>query len=176
MTERIIGYHGTTKENAEIIILQQKMKPSTGYDEWLSRGIYFFTQVGDAKWWCSQRNYKEHSIIVADMECEEDFILNLVDDLEDIEMFSEVCMAVKDKSPRLPDGTRRKNYMQLAIDRMRYVLRVKFNKDIFMAKALFKENRKTKLKSVHFDKFPIVYGQIQICVYNHDIIKSITRM
>lgn len=164
------------KKNAETIIFQQKMEASRGWDEWLGRGIYFFTRIEDAEWWCIKRKYKAHSIIVADLECEDDFILNLIDDPIDIEMFSKACVAVKKKSQRLPDGTRRRNYMQLAIEHIRSVLREQFNKDIFITKAMFKENRKTKLKSGDSDKFPIVYGQIQICVYDHKIIKSIVEM
>ena len=169
--KRLIGYHGTTKKSSIEIIKSQKMTPSKGYDEWLSRGIYFFLRKDDAVWWCSCRNYIDNAIIVADIEYCEDDVLNLVDNKYDIVAFSKFCDLVKNKSPKLPNGLPRRNYMQLAIEKMRDHYRKMYGKDFSMAIAMFNENRPGKIKE--YNKFPIIYGQIQICVYNANIIKKL---
>ena len=62
--------------------------------------------------------------------------------------------------------------MQLAIERMRFVLR-KYGIEFDMAMAMFFENRKLGLNRKDINKFPIMAGQIQYCVYNKNIISQI---
>lgn len=168
----LIGFHGTKKEFADVILETNQFKYSNGYDEWLSRGIYFFKLKDDARWWNETRHYDLPCIVSVVLTCEEDKILNLLDDPEQIEMFGKYCNQVKCKSPRLPNGKIRDNYMQLAIERMRVALR-KCGIEFDMAVAMFQENRQLKISRNYRDKFPIVVGQIQYCVYNPDIISKI---
>ena len=50
-----VGYHGTSEDSAQSILSSQNMYPSNGLDEWLGRGYYFFVDLDDAKWWCTQK-------------------------------------------------------------------------------------------------------------------------
>ena len=51
------GYHGTLMGNAKRI-QQEGFLPSTKEIEWLGEGIYFFTELGNAKYWAKQQQKK----------------------------------------------------------------------------------------------------------------------
>lgn len=44
-------YHGTTKDNADVIVKDQFMLPSVGDDQWLGEGFYFYFDVEYAFRW-----------------------------------------------------------------------------------------------------------------------------
>ncbi len=44
-------YHGTTKDNADIIVQTQLMKPSIGDEQWLGDGCYFYVDAEYAFRW-----------------------------------------------------------------------------------------------------------------------------
>lgn len=48
---RVMYYHGTTKDNADIIVKSQFMQPSVGDDQWLGEGYYFYYDVEYAFRW-----------------------------------------------------------------------------------------------------------------------------
>lgn len=168
-----VGYHGTAYENAESIIKTRKMKFSSGYDEWLGRGIYFFGDIEDAKWWCKTRKYSNHAIIKADFEFNNN-VINLAMCRHDQESFQKYCDSVQKKSELLPNRKRRRNYMQLAINK----LLEDSQKSGFIIDAIiaiFRENRYFwPNKAVYNDQFPCMIGQLQICVFNHDAIKQLS--
>ena len=49
----ITGYHGTTEERANEILMSKKYKVSKGEKEWLGTGIYFYPDINDAYNWRS---------------------------------------------------------------------------------------------------------------------------
>ena len=65
-----IGYHGTTKENAEKILSEQRFYDSRKNNEWLGTGVYFFTYRKHAEWWVSTPRYndKETRLLQAHLE------------------------------------------------------------------------------------------------------------
>ena len=73
------GYHGTTKENAEKILLECKFIDSNKNNEWLGRGVYFFAYQDHAKWWLESRRYitKEVCILFASLEYTDSQLLDL---------------------------------------------------------------------------------------------------
>lgn len=164
-----VGYHGTSKENALKIVKSQIIEPSTGLDEWLGKGRYFFVCEDDARWWCKTRRFSIPAVIIARFNFRNK-VLDLVSSREDQEGFKRFCDIVKNKSARLPNGKRRRNYMQLAMEEL-----LKHAKSqgtcIDAAKALFSENRDFwYTKNNDISKFPCLIGQIQICVYNDNAI------
>ncbi len=168
-----VGYHGTAYEYAESIIKTRKMKFSSGYDEWLGRGIYFFGDIEDAKWWCKTRKYSDHAIIKADFEFNNK-VIDLVMCRYDQECFQKYCNSVQHKSELLPNGKRRRNYMQLAINKLlEDSIKSGFIIDAII--AIFRENRYFwPNREFYNDQFPCLIGQLQICVFNHDAIKQLS--
>lgn len=168
-----VGYHGTERKNADSIIKTKKMNFSSGYDEWLGRGIYFFGDIADAKWWCKNRKYSNHAIIKADFEFN-NIVIDLAMCRHDQENFQKYCDSVQKKSELLPNGKRRRNYMQLAINKL---LEDSKNSEhiIDAIIALFRENRCFwPNKTIYNNQFPCLIGQLQICVFNHDAIKQLS--
>lgn len=170
-----IGFHGTTTENAEKILAEKKFNQSKKLDEWLGKGIYFFAYPEDAEWWCKE--YKkliqpnEYTILQVEIVVES--VLDLLGSKENIERFKRFCDLVKRKSPTLPDGRLRSNYMSLAIAVM--MKNQNYRKDMLIGG--FEQNRKMwyKKESQERNKFPIMIAQIQYCVQYNSCIKNIVK-
>ena len=169
-----VGYHGTSENSAMSILSSQHMYRSNGLDEWLGKGYYFFADIDDAKWWCTQRRYNPPAIIIGTFKFY-NIVIDLVANSRDQKLFAEYCRKVKDKTDRLPDGKRRDNYMQLAISKLLEDAKSK-NIIVDAIRAGFDENRKFWFnKQKDLLKFPCLIQQIQICVFNHDVIQSLER-
>lgn len=168
----LFGFHGTDNSSAVEIIRQQNIKPSVGLDEWLGRGRYFFVCPQDALWWCKNRNYLNPKVIKAQFEFKNK-VIDLVANVEDQRKFYEYCELVKRKSENLPNNKKRRNYMQLAIEKLLSDAKAR-NIVIDAAKASFNENRSFwHFKKDDAWKFPCIIGQIQLCVYNQNAIVSL---
>ena len=165
----LIGYHGTNQEYGNQIIREQKMHASTREDEWLGKGVYFFWDKNDAIWWCHKKHIESAFLIHANIHCEN--VLDLVHDRECQEEFSKYCQLVKDKSDRMTNGKTRRNYMSLAIKLLMKRSHIKIEVSI----GNFPENRQfwNPIERLHEDKFPILVGQVQICVYDEKCIASL---
>ena len=155
-----IGYHGTDKNAAKLIVDSQKFRPSLEDDEWLGKGVYFYWDIDDARWWCT--DYKKlDAYAVLHSRLPAGVVVDLVHSRSDQENFRIFCDKVKSKSERLPNGKKRRNYMSLALELM---IRLK-PPDIII--GAFDENRKFWYTAKDLkDKFPIIVSQIQICVLN----------
>ncbi|MFA8300668.1 MAG: hypothetical protein ACEPOV_10935 [Hyphomicrobiales bacterium] len=84
------GFHGTSSENAQEII-NDSFKPSKGNDEWLGKGVYFFTDgLGNpqyqAKDWAiaeawdkraKRMKYSTFSIIESDISVDKERLIDL---------------------------------------------------------------------------------------------------
>lgn len=76
----LIGYHGTTEENATKILDDGQFKESTSNREWLGRGVYFFTDIENARYWAIDRAKRvktKYAVLRVHIECEEDSYLDL---------------------------------------------------------------------------------------------------
>ena len=76
---RIEGFHSTTQRYADMIKKTGKFKPSTKDNEWLGKGVYFWSEYIDALFWV-ERSYKEENemcIITATISEDEKRILDL---------------------------------------------------------------------------------------------------
>ncbi len=105
MTCKLIGYHGTTKENAKKIIKDNRFLKSNSEEEWIGPGIYFYDNIENAYEY-NMRNYNyfnmdykkfisETNILKANIECDEENILNL-NNFEDKYRFILFYRMVKD--------------------------------------------------------------------------------
>lgn len=163
-----VGYHGTNVLAAEKIISSQKFILSTGEDEWLGIGVYFFWDADDAGWWCADcLKLKTYTVLQADLEAST--VVDFVHRRGDLESFKKFCNQVKDKSSKMGNGKKRQNYMGLAIKMM-----VALQKpDIIIGG--FDQNRKIWFNNAELkSKFPLVVSQVQMCVLNRDCIKNIS--
>ena len=169
-----VGYHGTSEDSAQSILSSQNMYPSNGLDEWLGRGYYFFVDLDDAKWWCTQRKYDVPAIIIGTFKFSNK-VIDLVASSRDQYLFFEYCKNVKYKTDRLTNGKRRSNYMQLAITKLLEDAKYRGVK-IDAIRASFDENRKFWFSNTtDLRKFPCKIQQVQICVFNFDVIQSLER-
>lgn len=167
--QEYIGYHGTSKESAEIIIHTNHFLPSRGLDEWLGVGVYFFQYYDDAKWWCEfGKHLTQGQYQVVKARLMPNTVIDLLGSREDIERFYTFCEAVKSKSKYLPSGKIRDNYMSLAI---KMLLKQAVGK-VDMIIGGFRQNRRKWYgnKGKEARQFPLVPLQIQYCVLNHDCI------
>ncbi len=80
MKQTFMGYHATSKKNAEMII-SDKFYISEKPNEWLGLGIYFFRYITDAKSWLTYNRFskKETAIIECKLEVDENKHLDLND-------------------------------------------------------------------------------------------------
>ncbi len=91
MKVKLVGFHGTSFENAKKIILDD-FRLSIGHKEWLGDGIYFFVNgINDKpsnqaeKWSIAQswnkierkNNYLRYSVLKCEIEVEDDKFLDL---------------------------------------------------------------------------------------------------
>ena len=94
----LTGYHGTDLEASNNIIKQGKFMLSTGCDQWLGDGIYFYPDFEDAYNWKHNKDDPEvKAIIHAIIRVESDEYLD-IDSEEGIEIYrvlsEEVCKSV----------------------------------------------------------------------------------
>ena len=171
--KQYIGFHGTNIVSATKILKENNFHPSTGDDEWLGKGIYFFAYPEDAEWWCSSyKRLKKHESVILRVEIEAESVIDLLGSKADIDAFKDFCDVVKDKCPRLPNGEKRSNYMSLAI---KILMKDKnYRRDMIIGG--FEQNRHLWYREGTCErrKFPLVVAQVQYCIYNHDCIKSIS--
>lgn len=76
---KIEGLHSTTRNKADNILSSGKFLPSKKDNEWLGKGVYFWTKYADALFWVnnSYKNENEMCIITAHLEDENSRILDL---------------------------------------------------------------------------------------------------
>ena len=73
----LIGYHGTTQENANKILEEKHFKESTKDNEWLGRGVYFFTFRYWAEWWVRIKKFENVAILKVNLEYTDEQLLDL---------------------------------------------------------------------------------------------------
>lgn len=163
-----LGYHGTDCMAADSILGSQQFKFSNREDDWLGQGVYFYYADGDARWWCLDvKKWNRYVILQAKLEATT--VVDLAHSPEDGELFRRFCETVKNKSEKMGNGSKRRNYMSLAIKIMARITKP----DIII--GAFDENRRFWFTREELrKKFPLILSQLQICVCNHSCIKDIS--
>ncbi|KGF03410.1 hypothetical protein [Anaerococcus lactolyticus] len=170
---KIIGYHATSTFRAMNIKSRTDFKASESKEEWLGKGVYFWDELINAKWWSKVRKFYNHRrIFKCQLECNDIYFLDL-DKTEDCTIYKNFI-----------------NKFESYVDKLSYELKersidykFKSEKEIrcFYLDA-FKELNKIKMIGRSFDveggigaDDGIVLRRRQICVtdnYQSDVIKS----
>ncbi len=175
----MIVYHGTDYENAKRICSEgftYKAKPN----HWLGNGVYFFQDYSLAKWWTTNptkefgSRISKPAIIQCNLEVDDSQMLNLLK-LEDYIQFSDIFdkeFYTKYYEPRHP-------YEPPKWERLRCAycdyLRETYELDMIIGN--FDKPDQPYLPSKHgneFDEFLLQYTEVQICVFNEEIIKDLS--
>lgn len=188
----IVGYHGTTKEAAENIILTQVINDSEGQEEWLGKGKYFYDRYTNAieyniRKYNENRNINEpisyknltknYSILETVIKCHKDDIL----DLDEIIILSRFVWAWENIYNKVKDKEEFKklNYRDgFIIDYMLNEI-PGFNYKIVM-KTFDRITRNIQHKgqdNIVFDRTRIIYEikQKYICVKDGSVIEIINE-
>lgn len=185
-----IGYHGTTKMSAENILITQKIDDSTGEEEWLGKGKYFYDKYTNAIEY-NMRKYNEnksisdpityknltknYTILETVIKCPEKDILNL----DEIIILSKFIWAWEKIYNKVKDNQEFKelNYKDGYI--IDYMLNeIPDCKYKIVMKTFDRITRNIKYKgkdNVVFDKTRIIYEikQRYICVKDENVIETI---
>lgn len=90
----IIGYHGTSKTNAQLILRDGEFRFSNSDKEWLGKGVYFFQHSFHAKEWAVDHSgapQNETAVLSALLSFDNNQILDL-DDPAQLNLLNEfVC-------------------------------------------------------------------------------------
>lgn len=167
--KKIVGYHGTTRKNAEKIEKEQHFEESSRNSDWLGQGVYFFAYKAHADWWTTHSRYAEIEtrILSANLEYTEEEMLDL-DDPESLKILDEIvkaAIAISNMSTN-PTGaildTKQKKWC-FACNLIRNL-----HSEIGIIVHTFRDSKERVYKNCEF------YGnQRQICVSRPSIIKEI---
>ena len=166
---KLIGYHGTTPENAELILEQKYFKPSRRKNEWLGDGVYFFVHKSWAEKWVGIKyNSTEKSTV---LQVTLEYLNEQLIDLDDPNQYDELSELVIhfckiDKSVDDVDFSNKSPEEQICF--ACNILKRLDKKICIMMYTFSKENSK--------NYFPYPRNQKQVCVNNQSIIKSIKIM
>lgn len=168
----LIGYHGTTAENADKILEDQRFLDSNKNNEWLGKGVYFFAYKGHAEWWISQNKYRDKNtaVLQAKLEYEDDQLLDL-DDPEQLKQLEHFIQIYINKLNKLEDRTLKIEWSKQTPKQRICAscnLLKQYEKNIGIIIYTF-----SWAKCYEYSQFQI--NQRQICVNNHSIITTITK-
>ena len=173
--ETILGYHGTTKINADNIYKTQLFIPNEDKTNalFLGRGVYFYPEKNDAVFWNINSMLKEnklveynrykmdYSVVEVLMECKEDEILDL-DNIENYLNFQIYLESVNEKLVNSDFYKRAKNKDAALIN---YMEKHGALDGIKIIKKTFFQNNKV------LDKIKIC--RVMFCIKDEKIIKEI---
>lgn len=173
----ILAYHGTDYNIAKLII-SEGFSFRRNPEHWLGNGIYLYQDFSLAKWWTTNPTNKfgssidEPAIVTCSLHLNEDKILNLLR-LEDYFQFSNVFENVFYKRYRGHHPTTPPSWSQL---RCAYCDFLNTAYDLDAIIGNFNKQDQPYLPPRHnneFDDFLLQYTEVQICVFNPDIITDL---
>lgn len=158
---KFIGYHGTKRKSANMIIQSGKIIPSTKVNEWLGCGVYFFEDDCMQAYNFAKKARKYDDVVVIRSEIEAEKVFDLVQT-----KYMNIFRAVYDKiNERINDGdfgNLKVGYNNGII--IEYICRyAKFD----VVRHAFQVPATNKLRNTNI--MPI---QIQLCVRNEKCIKN----
>lgn len=163
MSLKYKGYHGTTRDNADKIMDMNLFFPSTGEEEWLGTGVYFFEDIYQALHWCTQtRRYPYYAVLVSKLNSDNVFDLTNMDHLQE---FMKMAKSLKDRYKTTKDRHKRKLINAVVLN---FLYKVK---PFDMVRAAF--NSPVRLQAERVNVLPV---QIQLCVKNNSCITGIEEV
>lgn len=163
---KLIGYHGTTPENAKLILEQKYFKPSTRIDEWLGYGIYFFVHKSWAKNWISIKyNSTRNSAVLKVLLLYSDEQLVDLDDPDEMECLDKMMKSLFDTVPCVDylDYTKKTSQQKMC-------LVCNMLKDLYTNIGIIMYTFSVPKKGSYI---PYKQNQKQVCVNDSSIIKNI---
>lgn len=86
----VVGFHGTSASQAQIILHRQTFQASTGAGEWLGHGVYFWTTSSMAWWWAMRKSPKSPAVLQATL------VLGVCLDCTDMASFEALLQLARD--------------------------------------------------------------------------------
>lgn len=173
----ILAYHGTNYNIAKLIVSEGftfKKNP----EHWLGNGIYLYQDYSLAKWWTTNPTHKfgsninEPAIVSCNLHLNEDKIINLLK-LEDYFQFSDIFeeefyVRYKQQHPLKPP-----TWSQLRCAYCDFLSKA-YDLDAIIGNFNKQDQPYLPLKHNNvFDDFLLQYTEVQICVFNQDIISNL---
>lgn len=158
---KYIGYHGTSKEAADLILKSNYFYSSRDEEEWLGEGVYFFEDDSlQALDWCKKvKKFNGYCILKSDIEAEK--VVNMIDK-KTYREFSELSKHIKGKYKTRSDHKPRKLINSV-------IFNIMYNIEKYdIVRAAF-----PIMTEEVADRSNIVPMQIQLCVRNKECIKSV---
>ena len=172
----ILAYHGTDYSIAQKIIIEG-FKFKRNPEHWLGNGIYLFQDYSLASWWTTQPSAKFGSkvetpaIISCNIKTSDDKILNLLK-LEDYVQFSEIFEDEFYPIYQTRHPHKAPSWKQLRCAYCDYLC-MTYDLDVIIGN--FNKQNQPYLPPKHnneFDKFLLHYTEVQICVFNSNVISN----
>ncbi len=189
MTEKILAYHGTNKENADSILCTKKFNKSQNDDDWLGSGVYFYTRLDNAilynirKYKNKSKKYPEYieleknkKILICEIEYDKNEVLDL-NEIENLTKFLGMWKLFYDRIKKCEkfDKTSQKDgaVIDWLLNETNYFNGCKIIKNIFRLDVRF--NR--KISNIFNKKTRMGYyiEQQFVCVIDDSCIKSINE-
>ena len=170
--KKLVGYHGTSLENAQLILKEQHFKDSIKDNEWLGKGVYFFQYLHHAQWWISHSRFagKKQSILQAVLLYADEQLLDLDDPVELERLFSVLKYMIE---KRKDSSTSRKLNEDLTLNQRRCLacnLICQIRPEIGMIIYTFPSDSGN---NIFTDVTGFFRNQRQICVKDHSIITKV---
>lgn len=166
----MVGYHGTTRENAEKIVSEQSFIDSDKENDWLGRGVYFFAYKWHASWWVTHNRYrgKKVEILEAKLQYTDEQMLDLDDPeqlriLDDIVKYA-VANANSSNDPIRADLKTKQEHWCFACNLIKKL-------DLSIGIMVYTFQDSGKRFEYEYSKFS--GNQRQICVSDHSIITDV---
>lgn len=136
----IVGYHGTSRDQAEKIVRTQRFQPSKNQHDWLGHGVYYWEHAPRQALWWAQRKFGRDAAVVASMirlgQC-----LDLLDpaNAEELGRFSaSVDRGYRREGKSLPHNTESFKYRDAAVFALYYEhLAKRFGQTVQSVRAMF---------------------------------------
>lgn len=160
----LFGYHGTTRDSANNILLTNNFYVSEDDEEWLGPGVYFFeNDIKQAYYYCIKaKKYKSWAILKSKITAEK--IIDLID-TETFECFNEIAKEIKDRYWKRSDRRPRKLLNSVILNIMYKANPYDVVRGIFPVPPTY-----------IIERTNVTYMQIQICVRNKSCIKEIMEV
>lgn len=174
----IRAFHGTDYYIAKKIV-KEGFSFKKNPEHWLGNGVYLYQDYSLAKWWTTNptrkfgSEVKERAIISCKLNIDRDKVLNLLK-LDDYLQFSQIFEEEFYAEYKLRNPIKPPSWTQLRCAYCDY-LSMTYELDAIIGN--FNKQDQPYLPGKHnneFDDFLLQYTEVQICVFNEDIITGMT--
>lgn len=176
--QKFIGYHGTDEDSAHKI-LKSEFICKKSKEHWLGNGFYFFLDKALAKYWCNNPTLRfgvrisNPSIIEIEAICECDYILDMrfLGDFSFVEEeyveFFDYFSEENEPENEITMCELRCIFFDWLVDKYKFKIVIAY---FYKESPSYRNNKYGR----PLDEFKIPYSEIQMCLYDNNIIKKKT--